>query len=126
MSSVPFEFLWDFNASAKQGFSGLLGSCGQKINPPGRRLYAVVISVLALDKEIRCWIHQGQLYHGEMETPTFSLLALNYYIKMRDISAVVQCEPSSTCLYEGEMFYHYCVCFKCWEDVEVLQNYLFY
>lgn len=31
-----------------------------------------------------------------------------------------------TCMYDCEMFYHYCVCLKCWGDNEVLQNYLFY
>lgn len=117
VSSVPFDFFGDFNASAKHGPSSPLGRSGQKLNP-SRRVHAVVHA------DRSCWIrsNQGQLHHGQMETPTVSVLALNHYTKIGNVSAAVQCVPVCTSVYEREMLYHYCVCLKCWGDVEVLQN----
>ena len=65
MSNVPFDSLWDFNVSARHGPSSPPGRNGQKL-APGRRVHAVVIA------DHSCWIRssQGQLHHGEMETPT--------------------------------------------------------
>lgn len=94
-----------------------LGRRGHKLTP-GRRAHAVVIA------DHSCWMRssKSQLHHGEMETSTLSLLALNHYTKTGNISAAVQCVR----MHASEMFYHYRVCLKCWGDVEVLQNDQFY
>lgn len=121
MSNVPFDFLWDFNASAKRGPSSTLGRSGQDLTHD-RRVQALVIT------DHRCWIlsSQGKLYHEEMEMLTLSVLDLCQYTKPGNISAAVRCVPACTCMYDSEVFYHYCMCSKCWGDVEVLQNDQFY
>lgn len=65
---------------------------------------------------------QGQLHHGEVETPTLRVLTPNLHSRTGSVSAAAQCAPTRTCECDSEMFHHYCVCLKCWGSVEILQK----